>query len=440
MGMKAAELALLGLVCALFAGVASEPPSPAAPAVSAETEQADRALREEQLQAAKKLNADLPRNRDAIYAAGFVSNEQGDSAIAIRHWEEALQLDPSGVRVFNRAEACYNLGYLYLLKEDYEKAVPFLRESVKLNPRRQEASYRLAYAYFLKGEAEECLRVLEEGAVETPLAYRLRGQAAQQTGNLEQARKYYERAIALNPDLAEAYYGLATTCARLGDEAKSGEYRDKFNALKSAGQAEGRQARTDFNPLAITRRSLAQTHTEIARVYLAYSQSQPAERLLLRAAELDAQNTACRFQLLMLCQQTQRNTEALRFALEMVKAEPRNAFHYLAAGNLHLRLQQRAEAEAAFKQVVELAPGRAEGYFALAQFYLQGKTQAPEALRLASHAVALAPSAVNYYVLSQASAANGDVAGAAAAIQKACEMDPNNSNYRELRATLGREK
>jgi tetratricopeptide (TPR) repeat protein len=403
---------------------------------SAITEQQDRALRQEQLQAAQQLHAAWPHDADALYVTGFVSNEQGDSASAIRSWEAGLEAAPETARLYSRAEAFYSLGYAYLLREDYERAVARLRESLRLNPGRQETRYRLAHALFLRGEMEASLRVLDEGRVETPLGYRLRGQVCQQLGKLEQAKHDYEVAVRLQPDFAEAYYGLATTCARLGDAVKASEYRQKFNALKAAGQAMGRQARTDFAPLKVTHRSLAQTHTEVGRVYAVKGQADAAERLFLRAAEVDPSNTACRFQLVMLYQQAQRNLEALRYSQEMVRAEPRNAFHFLGLGNLHLRLKQPAEAEAAFKKVIELAPKRSEGYFALAQLYVQANRQPAQALELAQRAVALAPSPVNFYVLSQACAQNGDWPAARAAIDKACALDPQHSQYAAWRASL----
>ncbi len=447
------RLSAVLLALALTTSIASEVDRPAMPsaalsrgapapaAVSADApspsmEQQDRALRDEQLAAARQLYAELPSNLDAAYVAGYVCNEQGDSTSAIRYWEEAARLEPSLGRLFDRATACYSVGYAWLLREDYGKALPFLREAVRLNPRRQEAHYRLAHALFLQGTLEECLRVLGEGKVETALAYRLRGQAHQQLGQFQEAKRSYETAVRLSPGLAEAYYGLATTCARLGETAKADEYRRTFDALKSQGQAMGRQARTDFDPLAITRRSLAQTHTEIARVYLANGRPQKAEALLLRAAEADPANTACRFQLVMLYQQAQRNEEALRFSQEMVRAEPRNAFHHLAAGNLHLRLKQATQAEAAFKRVIELAPDRAEGYFALAQMYVQARAHAVEARQLAERAVSLAPSPVNHYVLSQACALGGDLPAATAAIERACELDAQNPQYQQWRSTL----
>ena len=252
---------------------------PASNVVPGDPETQDRSLRKEQLQIAGQLYAEFPQNADAACALGYVSNEQGDSAGAIHYWEEALRLPAQGLQLYNRADTCYNLGYAYLLREDYAKAVAFLRESLTLNPRRNETHYRLAHALFLSGRMEESLRVLEDGKIETPLACRLRGQANQQLGRLEEARRNYETAVRLDSGFAEAYYGLATTCSRLGDTAKADEYRRRFEALKSQGQAMGRQARTDFNPLALTRRSVAQTHTEIARAFMARGQPQRAEKL-----------------------------------------------------------------------------------------------------------------------------------------------------------------
>ncbi len=428
-------LAAFVVLCASSA-VPREPAGNSNSVAAIGAEQQDRSLREEQLHAARTLREVLPGNADAAYTAGYVSNEQGDSTQASAMWEEALRLSAGGGRVYDRADACYNLGYLYLLKEDYARAIPLLQEAIRANPKRQESFYRLAHAHFLAGQPEDCLRVLEEGQVQTDLAWRLRGQAAQQLGRWGEARTAYERAIQLNPELAEAYYGLAGVCARQGDEALADRYREQFNLLKSKGQAVGRQARTDFNPLALTRRSFAQTHTEVGRVYLAYGRPAEAEKLFLRAAEIDPNNTGSRFQLVMLYQRTQNNRKALVFAEEMVRAEPRNAFHYLAVGNLEARLQQPDQARIAFEKVIELAPQRPEGYFALAQWHLQQRVELSDALRLAKKAADLAPTAVNYYVLSQACAANADLSGARAAIQKAREMDPANAGYREWQQSL----
>lgn len=421
---------------AVRAGAVRSAAGPVSSATSTEAAQLDRALRDEQLKAAKELCEAFPSDPDAKYVTGYVFHEQGDSASAVKHWEELVNSDEGTARLYGRADALYNLGYTYLLQENHQKAISYLRESVRLNPGRQEAHYRLAHALFLKGDLEESINVLDAAKIQAPLALRLRGMANQQLGKFDEAIRDYESALALKPDLAEAYYGLATVHARLGNKAKANECRKKFETLKAQADSAERQLRAEFDPLAITRRSVARTHTEIGRVYVLHGQTQKAEKLFLRAAEIDQQNTACRFQLVMLYQQAGKNEDALRFANEMVRAEPMNAFHYLAVGNLEARLGHHSRAEAAFRKVIELAPGHPEGYFALAQLCLQVPARAPEALQLARQAVQVVPSAVNYYVLSRALLSNGDVSGAIAAIEKACELEPNNPQFRTWRARL----
>jgi tetratricopeptide (TPR) repeat protein len=226
------------------------------------------------------------------------------------------------------------------------------------------------------------------------------------------------------------------TCAQLGDVAKAEQHRRRFQELKAELQTAGRQVRADYRPLALTRRSFAETHTHVGWVYLSCKQADRAERVWLRAAEVDPTNTSARFQLVMLCQRAQRNEEALRFCEEMVRAEPRNGSHYLGLGNLNQRLKRTATAEQAFRRAVELAPERAESHFALAQFYVQGRTNATMAVALAEKAVTLAPLPPHYYMLSRAHALAGDWAAARAAIAEARKRDPQNAQYRQLEQAL----
>ena len=397
--------------------------------------QQDRDLREEQLLVARQLYQEWPRS-DAVFVMGMVCHQQGDIDGAIRYWEEETRLDPATVQLHDRAEAFSNLGDVLLEKGEYEKSAAMLHESLRLNPTHTETHYRLAHLFYVQGQLEDCLRELADGKVESAKGYGLRGQACQRLGNLEEARQNFETALRLNPKYAEACYGLAMVCARLGKPDEAEEYRRRFSTLQSQHQVMGRQIRADFNPLATTRRSLAETHTAAAWVYLNHGQPDLAEKLWLRAAAVDPANTACRFQLVMLYQKARRNQEALRLCQEMIRAEPANNSHYLGLGNLHARLKQYAEAEAAFRKATELAPARPEGFFALAQFYVQTKTNLTEAVRLSQQAVNLAPAAPHYYILSQACAGKGDLPAARAAIEKACELDPRTPQYQNWRAAL----
>ena len=415
--------------------ISAQPASAETNAPSENTAQVDRGLREEQMRAARRLYENFPRSA-AAFVLGTVCHEQGDVEAAIRYWEEEVSLDPGEVQLHDRAEALSNLGEVYTLKGEYGKAEERLKASIGLQPRRQETLLALAHLSLAKGNPEDCLRTLDEGKCDTWKAFSLRGQASQRLGNLPEAKRHYESAVRINGACAEAYYGLALTCARLGDPAKADEYRQTFSALQARQQTAGRELRARFNPLLTTRQSFAQTHTQAGWVYQVHGQPAMAEEMWRRAATVDPDNTGCRFHLLMLYQKAGRNEEALRMCQEMIRAEPTQGLHYIGLGNLYARLLRMPEAEAAFRQATVLAPDRPEPHFALAQFYLQNNTNLESAVKLSQQAVKLAPRAPHYYLLGRACARTGDRSGALAAIEKACELDPGNPQYRKLRASL----
>jgi tetratricopeptide (TPR) repeat protein len=397
----------------------------------------DRQLREEQLREARQLYAEFPRS-DAPLVLGVVHHEQGDLEGAVRFWEEALRLDPAVLKLQSRAQTLSNLGDALRTRGELARAEGMLREALQIEPRRQENRLRLAHLVYDQDRPEECLKILDEGPLEVAQAHGLRGQALQRLGRTAEARRAFEEAVRLNPSFAEGFYGLAMACARLNEPAQAEEYRRRFASLKADQQESGRVIRRLYDPLHTTHQSVAQTHTQVGWVYQAQGRPETAERLWKRAAAIDPNDTACRFHLLMIYQRSGRNQEALEVCREMTRADPTNALHQVSLGNLYVRLQRPAEAEAAFRKANELAPDRPEPCFALAQFYLQGNTHPAEAVRLAQRAVELAPAAPHFYVLSRALARAGDRPAALTAVQKACELDPGNSQYEKLRTSLQR--
>ena len=413
--------------------------TPAAPGAQVADDAAarlDRELRAEQLRAAQELYRQFPQGR-AAFVLGLASNEQGDAEAAIRYWREYLQLPAGQVPPRDRAEACASLGTVLKAKGEMTEAAALMEEALRLQPRRPETAVALAQLYFIEGRVDDARLVLDQAGAESATAQVLRGHLAQRANRLEEARRFFEEGIRRDPTSAEAWYGLAMVRTALGDEAGATEARNRFQTLKREQQTEGRQMRADYDPVAITRHSLAETHTQVGLVYLQAGDRARAESIWARGAQIDTNNTAIRFQLLMLYQQSHRDREALRVCEEMIAAEPRVGSHYLALGNLQVRLRDPAAAERAFRKSIELAPNRPEGYFALAQFYLARPTRAAEALPLAERAVALAPAAPHHYMVARAKAAVGDAVGARAAVAKAIELDAQNPQYRAFLANLG---
>jgi protein O-GlcNAc transferase len=334
------------------------PPSPA---------DQERGLRAEQLQSAEKLVAAFPQSDDAVYLLGLTHNEQGDSATAVKCWEHSLELDGT------RADAHDSLGYAFLLRDDYEKAETSFRKALEIDPTLATANFRLANTLVHQGKMREAADILERASSLSAEGHRLLGEAYQHLKELEKAKTSYQTAIHANTNLAEAYYGLSKVLLQLGDEEKSRECWAKFSALKAQKEQQARDMRSTYDPLSITKRSVAQTLTDVGRVYVINKRPQDAEELWLRAAALDPANTLCRLQLAIHYQQTGQLSRALQYYQEVALADPNDALVQLNMGHVCLKLNQLTLAEEAFKKVVQLAPERPEGHAALAQVRAQRK-------------------------------------------------------------------
>ncbi len=395
----------------------------------------ERGLRQEQLHTALELYRAFPRS-DAVFVLATVYNEQGDVDSAFRYWQESTRLDPTLVRLHDRAGAYASLGDILQNKGDQEGAEKMLREALRLKPRQPETWLRLGRILYAQGKNEECIQVLNEGKTISPQAHGLRGQAYQRLGKFDEAKLSYEEAIRLKPDFAEGFYGLGMTSLRLGDAGKAAEYQAKFSELKSHQQVAGRQMRMTLNPLENTKQSLAETHTQAGWVYESLGKPDMAEKLWKRVRDIVPSNTAARFHLVMLYQKSGRNQEALPIAKEMASAEPGVFTHWITLANLHNRLGQYPAAEESYRRALALAPERSEPPFALAQFLLQRNTQLAEALSLAQTAVKCAPTAPHFFVLARSHAKLNQMPEAQTAADKACALDPANRQFEAFRSSL----
>jgi tetratricopeptide (TPR) repeat protein len=411
-----------------------QPGRDATPPASAGAELApaeqERALRSEQLRTVEQLVAAFPQSDDAVYLLGLVHNEQGDTAAAIKFWRRSLELDPS------RADANDSLGNALLLRDEYENAEEYFRKALAIDPGLATANARLASTLIHQGKMREAASILEKPRSLNPEGHRLLGEAYQNLGEFEKAKASYMKAVALNSDLTEAYYGLSRVLNRLGEREQADKYFQTFSVLRERADERGRQVRANYDTMAITQKSVAQTHTDAGRVYVKAGRLREAEGLWLKAAELDPKNSLCRLQLAVIYQQTGKHREALKYYEEIATADPNDPLVQLNMGRVWMKLNDTERAEQAFAQAIRLARDQPEGHSSLAELYLQTRSKLAEAVALAETAVKLAPEAKYYALLGQAYAMSNDRAGALAAFNRAIELQPNNPQYLQFRTML----
>jgi len=282
---------------------------------------------------------------------------------------------------------------------------------------------------------QEAIAELDKNVAIYPQAadnYALLGDIYLEQQDYGKARAAYEKTVALQPDLARPYYGLATACARLGLAEQSARHRQTFMTLEAQAREQAKGERVGFRPLDVTRRSVAHTHADIARVYNAQQRSGPAQLLWQRALQLDPQNVASCFGLADLYLHNERPDEALPLYQRIVTLQPTNGVALFFIGHLHEQAKRLDAAEAAYARVVEVSPGRQEGYQALARFYLEVRPNLPRAKELASTLIKLAPSASNFHLLATICAGRNERDSAHAAIRQALALAPRNVQYRQF--------
>jgi tetratricopeptide (TPR) repeat protein len=106
----------------------------------------------------------------------------------------------------------------------------------------------------------------------------LLGQAYLQLKDYAKAKPCFEAAVRMAPDFANAHYGLATACTRLGQQQEAQAHTKRFQEAEKSRlthQIEDGKQRDDA---ASVRKSVAEAHAAAAAVYSAHGNASEAER------------------------------------------------------------------------------------------------------------------------------------------------------------------
>jgi Flp pilus assembly protein TadD len=386
-----------------------------------------RALVEESAEVACQLVESFPSDAWAVAALASLHNLAHDDAAEATCWQRCLALEAGF------SPAYHHLALRAMDRGEYERAEALLREALSRDPSNAEFAGLLAEALMNQGRLEESIEVLERLAAAntaSPENLLFLGQMYLQTKENEKAKARFERALALEPGSARAYSGLATACARLGDQAEAERYRARVEELKSREDRAARGNKEALSDARVVPPCVAKILGIAGKVYLAHGQFGPAEEHLLRAAELDPSNPEFLEALAGLYDQVGRLGDAARVVEQIQDLEPWNLVHRRNLGILQARMNEPEAAEATFRELCAIAPDRAVGYAGLAELFLRAGEKLAEAKVLAATAVRLEPTAWHYFILAAICEKSGDDAGSRKAMERAAALDPGNPRYR----------
>lgn len=143
-----------------------------------------------------------PNRADACVRLAVLLDKEGRFEESIDWYRRAIQLQP------DNASGLCNMGYSLYLQQRWAEAEQALRRAIALNPDHQRAHNNLGLVLARTGQAQEAMESFRRAGctdadAHLNLAYELR-----LNGAWTEARREYERALALQPDSAPARKGL----------------------------------------------------------------------------------------------------------------------------------------------------------------------------------------------------------------------------------------
>ncbi len=137
-----------------------------------------------------------------------------------------------------------NLGYVYVQKEDWERAEASYLTALELSPGHPNTLIALAQVYRDTGRQDEAMALLDQAASEDPenaAIQHTRGVFLVNAGRGAEAREVFEAVLAADPSMAEAHYYLGTI---LVGESKVPEAIEQFEAYLSTNPDDAQYVET----------------------------------------------------------------------------------------------------------------------------------------------------------------------------------------------------
>ena len=177
--------------------------------------------------AGKLYEKDAFQRNDFTYGVALFQRGYLDQAAA--SFRQVIAAKP------NEPEAYYNLGTLYLRKNDLAQARQYLEQTIKLRPNYPEAWNNLGMIAAQQGQADDAIRNFKESLAQRPgyaIALLNLGNVYRRQGNLAESEKLLKRALELEPENPEVNYNLGMLYARQEQLQLASDYLQRAVTLR----------------------------------------------------------------------------------------------------------------------------------------------------------------------------------------------------------------
>ncbi len=226
---------------------------------------------------------------------------------------------------------------------DWKDTVSLSMRMVKITPNAALPLNHLGIAYVEKGDTERAIECFTQSLKIKPdtLIYNNLGVILTLKGQVDEAIKWYEKAIQFDSRNAEAYYNMA-------------------NILLSQGKSD--QAITGYEKALSINPRYIKAYINLAVVLTQAGRTDEAISRLEEASKMEPGNADVHYNLAMVLRQQGRLDEAIEHLIEVVKIEPNNASVLYDTALLLGQRGRLDEAAEVLHQVLRLQPQNADAH------------------------------------------------------------------------------
>jgi tetratricopeptide (TPR) repeat protein len=165
----------------------------------------------------KRAQFQRPDSPEVLYLLAQVYSEQARSVDALELLVRAHKIAPENTDVI------FLLGRVSMTQNYFEDAIPLLESGVKIDPRRADLRAALGESYFMSGKADQAIDEFNKLIQIDPTArsYAFLGLSFRHLGRFDEARKYFEAGLKLDPNNASCLFNMGYIAARQGDQARA---------------------------------------------------------------------------------------------------------------------------------------------------------------------------------------------------------------------------
>jgi tetratricopeptide (TPR) repeat protein len=346
---------------------------------------AEALLAMDKAQDAQKLLADLktpePVNADVELWQGMVAEGLGKTQAAVRHFRNAIALEPKSFRPYMALAQHYRstkrpgeavgvlveaqqnveitaevrrlLGWAELDRNRLDEAIKQFVQALEMEPRDSAAQFGLAIAYRRKGLLEEAgvelekVQALDAKFPGLPLE---KGRLAEASGDMDAAVTSYRKALEEAPRDAALKSRLGAVLVLTG-QLDEGE-----KLLLEVIEAQPYSAEAEHY---------------LGRIEMERGQVEAARRHFLRAARLESDNGLYRMYVAWVALESNEMTTALRDLDNALKLDPTLGDAYWLRARIRIRAGTVRDALVDLRKAIELNPERVDAWAAMGECHYQ---------------------------------------------------------------------